>query len=89
MLRLKRMTSTVDTMFTVCPARNPTVDISVRILSETKVVGVYFIVRDSTSPYRKFLPTDPNGLTVDNWQFKVRLTDIYDIPVTLLVRTRS
>ena len=43
------MTSTVDTMFTVDPVRNPTVEISVWILSETIVFWV-FIVRDSCYP---------------------------------------
>ena len=43
------MTITVDTMFTVDPARNPTVEISVWILSETIVFWV-FIVRDSCYP---------------------------------------
>ena len=44
------MTSTVDTMFTVDPARNPTVEISVWILSETKVFLWIFIVRGSCYP---------------------------------------
>ena len=74
-------------MFLYLSEQNP--DNSFDSIQPKGYIGLETSVRDSTSPYRKFLPTDPNGLTVDNWQFKVRLTDIYDIPVTLLVRTRS